>query len=505
VPWRRLTATPACDVLPGMPIDHVAVHLESSHFPCEGIQIHRLRGKEAISQLFSFDLEIVVAEPAELDPDAVDGAEVDIVFTRAGEELRRVHGMITTVDDLLDSEPKYRSYRLRVMPRAYRLALVQTQELFIDMAVPAIVQQKLSLCELGGADVEMRLTGTYAPRELTVEYKETDLAFISRLTEHLGISFFFEQHEGRDKLVFTDHANGFRPVVGAASAPFRSQGDQRDVYKLESRRSVMPHTWMLQDYNYRMPTVDLTVTRDVPGAFAGGVVEYGPHHKTPAEGNALVKVRSEERVAECRYFSGESDVPQLTAGASFALEHHPRLHGDKPLLVVEIEHEIVQVVEAFGGQGAKRYQNRFRAVDAGTTYRPPRVTPRPRMHGVITGLIEPRLDGTVGKVADIDAQGRYTVRFYFDTTPLGERPKSSHRVRMIQQHSGPNYGTHLPLKAGIEVLVVFVDGDPDRPLIVGSVHNPVTPNPVTDTDPHKHQVKTASGILVEMRDAFQRS
>jgi len=108
-------------------------------------------------------------------------------------------------------------------------------------------------------------------------------------------------------------------------------------------------------------------------------------------------------------------------------------------------------------------------------------------------------------VADLDAQGRYTVRFYFDTSPQGERPKSSHPVRQVQQHSGPNYGTHLPLKAGIEVLVAFIDGDPDRPLIVGSVHNPVTPSPVTDTDPHKHRVKTASGILVEMRDAFRGS
>src|ERR1700744_4878463 len=143
-----------------MPIDHVEVRLESSHFSCEGIQIHRLSGREAISQLFSFDLEIVVAEPAKLDPEAVDGAEVDIVFRRAGEELRRIHGMITTVDDLLDSEPAYRSYRLCVKPRAYRLALVHTQELFIDMAVPAIVQQKLALCGLGAADVEMRLTGT---------------------------------------------------------------------------------------------------------------------------------------------------------------------------------------------------------------------------------------------------------------------------------------------------------------------------------------------------------
>jgi type VI secretion system secreted protein VgrG len=138
----------------------------------------------------------------------------------------------------------------------------------------------------------------------------------------------------------------------------------------------------------------------------------------------------------------------------------------------------------------------------GRAYRPSRATKCPRIDGVLTGVIEPRVDGVMGQLAELDDQGRYTVRFYFDPAPLGGRPLSTHRVRMIQQHSGPNYGTHLPLKAGTEVLVVFVDGDPDRPLIVGSVHNPATPTPVTSRNPSMSRIVTASGIMIEMKDHF---
>src|SRR5580700_6409055 len=115
-----------------MPAEHIEVRLESNAFSCDGVQIHRLAGREAISQLYELDLTIVVTEPGEIDPDEVAGAEVDIVFVLAGEELRRIHGMVSTIDDLLDSEPMFRTYRLRVHPRAHRLTLVETQDIFLN-------------------------------------------------------------------------------------------------------------------------------------------------------------------------------------------------------------------------------------------------------------------------------------------------------------------------------------------------------------------------------------
>ncbi len=486
-----------------MPKDRVEVRLESNDFACEHVQISRMNGEEGISRLFAFDLEIVVLTPGELAIDELIGAEADLVFDVGGTELRRVHGMISGVEDLLDSEPSFRTFRIRLSPRAFRLTLVETQEIFLDLSVPDIVKAKLALVGLGDEDVQMRLMATYPTREFVVQYKETDLAFISRLTEHLGISFFFEQHDGKDLLVFTDHAHGFAKIERAAPVVYRPRGEQCDVFALVEKRRVMPSAFVQQDYNYRTPLLDLTTTYEVPEGFAGGVVEYCQHPKTPEASQSLAKVRAEERFAETRYLEGKSDVCAFSAGATFHLDDHPRFESGRDFLLASVTHAATQVVVGFSmSPEITAYVNEFRVTDAARIYRPARATKRPRIDGVLTGVIEPNVDGVMGQMAQLDEQGRYTVRFYFDPSPIGGRPLSTHRVRMIQQHSGPNYGTHMPLKAGTEVLVVFVDGDPDRPLIVGSVHNPVTPTPVTSRNPSMHRIVTASGIMIEMKDHF---
>jgi type VI secretion system secreted protein VgrG len=486
-----------------MPKDRVEVRLESTDFACEHVQISRMDGEEAISRLYAFDLEIVVLTPGELTLDELAGAEADLVFFQGGTELRRVHGMISGAEDLLDSEPSFRTFRVRLSPRAFRLTLVETQEIFLELSVPDIVKAKLALVGLGDDDVQMRLLATYPVREFVVQYKETDLAFISRLTEHLGISFFFEQHDGKDLLVFTDQAHGFSKIEREEPVIFRPRGEQCDVFALVSKRRVMPAAFVQQDYNYRTPMLDLTTTHEVPEGFAGGVVEYCQHPKTPEASLSLAKVRAEERFAETRYLEGKSDVCAFSAGATFHLDDHPRFEGGQDFLLVSVKHAVTQVVLGLSvTPEVTSYANEFRLTEASRTYRPARLTHRPRIDGVLTGVIEPNVDGVMGQMAQLDEQGRYTVRFYFDPAPLGGRPLSTHRVRMIQQHSGPNYGTHMPLKAGTEVLVVFVDGDPDRPLIMGSVHNPATPTPVTSRNPSMHRIVTASGIMIEMKDHF---
>ena len=487
-----------------MPRDYVHARLEGA-FDATHVQIHKLSGAEVISRLFHFDVEVAVIEPADLNPEALCGSEVDLIFEHKGldkVEIRRVHAMIVAMDDLLDTEPTFRTYRMRLAPRAHRLTMVETQEIFLDLSVPDIIKKKLEMVGLSGADVEMRLASTYAPRELTVQYQETDYAFICRLCEHLGVSFFFELSGGKDTMVFTDHAEGFSRLPRSSPFVFQARGERSDIYQLEVRQELVPGAWVMTDYNYRTPQLDLTVSHESPVGVAGGVVEYGSHHRTPEEGKTLAAVRAQEREARCRFFSGMSDLPELRGGGHFKLEEHPRLEGAE-LLLVEVHHDLTQVAVGHGSdEEPQPYVNHFRAIHAKTTYRPPRVTPRPKMYGVATALIEPNASGEIGKVARIDDQGRYTVKFYFDPSPIGSKPRSSQQVRMIQQHSGPDYGTHMPLKAGIEVLIIFVDGDPDRPLIVGSVHNPITPSPVVEKSELYHRIKTAAGVLIEMKDDF---
>ena len=486
-----------------MPLqDELTLTLESPDFPCDDLVVRTFSGKEAIGRLFEYDLEVVARSHHGPDAEAMTGAHVTLVLARAPgargswHGARRLHGVVAEVDDLLAGHADVRVYRLRVVPRAFALTLVETQDIFMGVSVPRIIEDKLAAVNLGDA-VELRLSGQYPAREFVVQYKESDLAFVSRLAEHLGVSFFFEHGDAGEKMVFTDQPGGFGHVSDDAPVVYRARGDQLDVFWLEAKRRMIPAYYAVRDYNYRTPLLDLTSEHELAEGFAGGVIEYGTHHKTPAEGAALASVRAEERRAGQLVFTGRSTVPALGAGLHFKLEDHPDL-GTVDLLVTEIEHRAEQVVPGLGAD-APGYVNTFKAIPADRTYRPARVTPRPRIGGLITGIVDAGPVGGAPRYAQLDDQGRYLIRFMFDTTAPGERP-ASRRLRMLQNHVGEGYGTHFPLKPGIEVAIAFIDGDPDRPLVVGAVPNPIRPSPVTGANPGVHRVKTSTGITVDMAE-----
>jgi type VI secretion system secreted protein VgrG len=481
--------------------DELTVTLESASFACDDLKVRKIVGTEAIGRLFDFEVQVVCPDHDGPSPDSMLGAGVTLVLERQGDAgagwhgARRVHGTVAEVDDLLSTHAGVREYALRVVPRAYLLAMVETQDIFMNLSVPDIIRSKIESVDLT-SDLEMRLTGTYAKREFVVQYKESDLAFVSRLAEHAGISFYLEPGDASDKLVFTDHQAGFWRGDDERDIPFHSNAEEGGVTALAAKRRVVPAYYVVNDYNYRTPQVDLIGEHQLEGAFAGGVVEFGAHHKTPVEAQALASIRAEERLAAQRVYTGKSRVPGLSAGTRVTIADHPDL-GSVQLLVTEVEHRATQIAGADGERTG--YENTFRAIPAERTYRPPRVTPRPRIAGLITGVIDGGPAGARPRYAQIDEQGRYWVRFHFDLTTPGERP-ASRPVRMLQNHAGAGYGTHFPLKPGVEVLIGFVDGDPDRPLIVGAVPNPVTPSPVNGVNPGVHRVQTSTGICVDLAE-----
>jgi type VI secretion system secreted protein VgrG len=478
--------------------DYVDVRFESDSVPDAHIQIHKLRGREAISQLFAIEVQIVCTNPEKLSTTELTGAKASLIFEKKGVEIRRLHGMVAEIDDMLNVEDAHRTYKLLFVPRAFRLTLVETQEIFLDTSVQSVIQEKLERCQLGQA-VEWRFQGKqYPEREFIAQYKESDLAFVSRLAEHLGISYFFDHEGGEDKIIFTDNASGF-PLIQGGPFPFRPKGETCDVYRLEQKTRVIPKAHVIQDYNYRTPVIDLTFSEDAPSGFDGGVVEYGTHHKDEKDGPALAKVRAEEREATHRVYTGESDLCQLSAGMRLKIEGHSYL-GDLDLLLIEVEHRASQIVVGQGGDATEQaYSNRWKAIDASLTYRPPRITPKPRIFGVVNGIIEHDPVSEPGMYAQLDPEGRYSVRFLFDMADHSGG-KVSRPVRMAQPHAGPGYGHHFPLKPGIEVLIAFIDGDPDRPIIVGAVPNPVTPSPVDRHNALLSRIKTTTGIVIEMKD-----
>ncbi len=481
--------------------DQFRLTIQSADFSCEGLEVRSLSGSEAIGRLYDFEVEVVCAPQDSSSLDEIEGSRVTVVMERfagAGKGwhgVRKIHGMVAQVEDMLATQVDRRVYRLRVVPRAFALTLVEIQDIYMNRSVPEIIMEKLQNVALGD-EMEMRLRGTYPPRDFVVQYKESDLAFVSRLAEHLGISFYFHHGDAADTMVFTDNASGFQTVDGAGSIVYRVHVTDGTVIGLTSTRRVVPAYYAVRDYNYRTPTVDITGEHRLADAFMGGVVEYGTHHKTPDEARTMAEIRAQERLAGQLVYTGRSGVPALSAGMRVTITDHPD-KGPLDLLITEVKHDARQIVDASSGSEQPGYTNAFRAIPADRTFRPQRLTPKPHIAGLVTGIVDPGPAGPGAKYAQIDEQGRYLVRFLFDSTPPGERPLTR-RVRMVQNHAGENYGTHFPLHPGVEVVVGFVDGDPDRPLIVGAVPNPIKSSPVTHAETGLHRIRTSTGIMMEM-------
>jgi type VI secretion system secreted protein VgrG len=471
------------------------VRLESEDFDCANLLVYKLRGREQISALYHFEVELTCTDNAGIDSAELAGADVTLLFTVDDEVVRRVHGMVATVDDRLETEAEYRSYVLQIVPRMWRLTLIETLDIFIDMSVPDIVTKKLELVGLEGA-FDSRLRRSYPKRGFVVQYKERDLDFASRLLEHLGVSYVFTHDEQEERVVFVDESGDFPSLEHEVG--YQGRGEKTDVHRLEARTSLIPSGFVVRDYNYRKPRDEVLGVYESELGYGGGIVEYGAHAKTADQATEFARTRAEEREAKQLVYSGDSSVVALTAGSVFSLTGHA--HVEEPLLLVSVEHELVQPGMMSGGDAEAdgSYKNRFTAIPAARHYRPPRVTRRPRIAGILTGLID-QPEGASGRFPMIDDEGRYTVRFLFDTAEPGER-KASHPVRLAQQFSGTHYGSHFPLRPGVEVTIGFIDGDPDRPIITGAVPNPLTTSPVTAKDAMKSRIRTESGIEIEFQD-----
>jgi type VI secretion system secreted protein VgrG len=477
-------------------IRSVDVRIEGEGEAWRHVRVRALSGREAIGELFWFDVDVVCDVDHELPESAVPASSVAIVFEIDGVEIRRVKGILGPIRDHLDAISEHASYRLRVVPRAFQLTLVETQSIYLGRTIPEILEDKFDLHDLGANQRALRLLGNYPAREIVAQIGESDLAFVSRLAEHWGLSFFFEHADGEERVVFTDHQDGFSPIAGAEEVPYRPRGDRADVFALERVSGLVPSSYIVQDYNYRTPQLDLTGAFDLESGSGGGVVEYGSHVKTPEESERIARLRGEERECRRRVYEGRSSRPELRAGGTFTLVDHPRIHEPLPLLVVAVEHEITIPVFAEAEGGKATYQNRFTAVPAGVPFRPARRTPRPRVPGVVTGIVQPGPGGETGGIAQLDSEGRYTVQFHLDTAPP-QTQKASHPMRMAQPFAGAGYGMHMPLRPGTEVLIAFTNGDPDRPVILGALYNTASPSPVVGSSAQRHQIRANTGAIFE--------
>jgi type VI secretion system secreted protein VgrG len=336
-------------------------------------------------------------------------------------------------------------------------------------------------------------------RDYVVQYEESDFDFISRLCEREGIFYWFDHAAGRDRVVFAD-ANGAARVVadhqGVGFAQGRG-GHGHAVSRLGRRTRRVRQRVDLLDYNWRAPALTLASSASVAGGTTGVWTDTDDHYRDKTAGDRLARVRAEEIAARRCVYEGASDIETLRPGDLLEVSGHLVATLDRKFFVEAVVYEVSQKgTRGAGEPEGEAFRNEIVAIDSLTPYRPALATRLPRIAGVVYATV----DGPdMGAAAPIDAQGRYKVILPFDTSQRGTG-KATRWVRMAQGLSGVGFGIHFPLRVGAEVLLVHVNGDPDRPIIAGTTPNAVTASPVTQKNATQSVMQTNAGIRVELED-----
>jgi type VI secretion system secreted protein VgrG len=475
----------------------------------------KMSGFESISKPFRFTLTLVSNDP-DIDFDKVlqNPAELRI-FAPGGASSTPYHGMIAAFEQLHKSDG-YVFYQAVLVPRLWQLSLYQVSEVYLeDQAIPETVKNVLEQSRLSSADFEFKLSGSYRKRSYVCQYQETHLDFLSRWMEKEGMYFYFE-HEGRnDKLAIVDNRSMHAATaVKVLYRPINEQdtGNAGDsVQEFVCRQEPLPKQVVLRDFNHRKAHIELKVTAPVSDGGMGEINIYGENFRDEEEGKRYAKLRAEEILCGARVFSGEATAVGLRSGYFMEMDRHYRLAFNGRYLVTEVHHEGSQAAALLTGtqgmpgaqgegaetQGETNYRASFRAIPAATQFRPQRTTAKPKVIGTMNAII----DGAgLGEYAELDAWGQYKVQLPFDNSDKSAG-KGSARVRMASPYAGSDHGMNFPLQKNAEVLLSFVDGDPDQPVILGAVPNSENPSVVNHDNPHENKITTKGGNQIFMGDA----
>ncbi len=465
--------------------------------------VRELDGHEGLSQLFSFT--VLVETPAALPFDAVDDLLAQDAYVAFGDgEEHKVHGVVREVEMVSMADPSPVLYRLRLVPRLFDATYTTGSWVYQDLSAPQIVKDVLTEWGLHeGDDFEFRLTKKYTPYEYKVQYEETDYQFISRVMEHEGIFFFFEHGDERAKVVFADANNAFQELDGFATLGYDPRagvtGSEARLASISRVRRMVPTKVTVKDYNYRTPSVRLVGEQPIDPAGRGEHVYYGEHFKDLPNGTRIARLRAQEQFAQREVYAGSTAVRGLRAGQKFTVEGHPFEAMDQQYVVTSVRHSARQEAhsETGGSTEQRAYHNDFDAIPYAVPWRPLRATPVPRIVGVIHGKIDAPSDGV--RATPVDEQGRYKVVLPWDVAGA-TGGKASRWIRMAQPASGSGYGVQFPLHIGTEVMLVHINGDPDRPIIASSVPNAETSSPVNAGNATQSQIRTRHGITVTFDD-----
>ncbi|MBI4703783.1 MAG: type VI secretion system tip protein VgrG [Deltaproteobacteria bacterium] len=469
-----------------------------------------VRGRELISMPYRFEVGLRIDDPA-FEMDGAIRARATLSIDRGPDGAPYpIHGVLCSLELLSEWEGKA-LYRALLVPKLWSLGLSRHSRIFTDNSVPEIIEAVLKFGGLTTAEFELRLQKSYPKREHVFQYRESNLAFISRWMERLGMYYFFEHGEGSEKLVITDNRSAHHALrqVPVRYVPLSGDDAMADEAfdAFHCVRSALPAWVMLADYDYINPTLAVAGSAQVALDGIEEVHRHDHNFVTPDEGTALAAVRAEALLAEQKVFLGRGRAFYLRSGHTFTLDEHPRATFNREYLVVELEHLVNQgASDAKTKQllgldeeqfGTDEYGVRVKAIGADVQYRAPERHPWPRIDGFEGATV---CGDAASEYAQIDKHGRYKVRLRCDESDLIDGSASTW-VRMLQPHGGTNEGFHFPLRKGTEVVLIFLGGDPDQPVLAGVVPNAHRPSPVTAGNHTYNVIQTGGLNRMELNDA----
>jgi type VI secretion system secreted protein VgrG len=436
-----------------------------------GLKFRSMVADEEVSRLFEFQV-VAISPDVAISADDVLGTSAAVSVEVAAEGVKRwFHGVVAAFG-VEGADGRDISYRLTLRPWLWLLTRRANVRIFQEMTAPDIIKEIFG--EYTSTFVD-ELSATYGTRTYCVQYRETDFNFVCRLMEEEGIFFFFRHAEDKHELVLADASSSHQPLEGFATIPF--DDDRRQIVgaavisEWRMRHEIQTGKVTLRDYDFINPATDLTSTTAASSRShaenAREVYDYPGLYAVKADGDARAVVRLAESESAFSRFSGSGNTPGLSAGAKFSFVQHPRADQNVDYVVLSTRIQMNLAGYESGSGGETQFSCSFTAQPYAEPYRPARITRKPAVAGPQTAVVVGE-----GEEGDIytDEHARVKVQFHWDR--IGEKnADSSCWVRVASPWAGNGWGMISLPRLGQEVVVDFLEGDPDQPLITGRVYN----------------------------------
>ena len=428
-------------------------------------------GREAISGLFSFQASVRSVDEG-FEPKQLIAKPVTVSLRLQDGEYRSFNGYVESLSAGQAASRGQRHYRLNIVPWLWFLTRTSDCRIFQNQTVPAILQSIFA--ELGYADHDFSRVGKACrPRDYCVQYRETDLNFVLRLLQEEGLYFTFRHEPKRHVLVVGFQTGGYSTGVEPVLPFSTTSSDTNHVREWQRRYAYQATAWARHDYNFetnrtslleRTPTVS-----DYQQHPDHEYFDYPGLHDDKGDGADATKLAMQAEEVERETIQAAGDCRSLAPGGRFTLSGHPVEAENDSYVVLSVGHQATGTSYETGGKGSAGYANSFTCMPSKTPYVPRRTVVRPTIAGLQTAVVV----GPSGAEIHTNDHAQVKVQFHWDRRGASNE-HSSCWIRVAQSWAGASFGSQVIPRVGMEVAVGFLEGNPDRPMIVGLVPNAET-------------------------------